>query len=124
MRFFLTLFHNKHNFIGRTYSSLGHTLENRAEIYFSNMDEYVVFHTKLPIKNFKLIIEFALNERHPLLSTLLPCGWSSLDFASGALHSELREGSPLFLTLPSHQRRVCFYSVSYTHLTLPTICSV
>lgn len=73
------------------------------------MDEYVVFHTKFPIKDFRFIIEFALNEKYPHLSVLQPCGWSTFGFANGALHSELHEGSPQFLPLPFYKRRVAFH---------------
>ena len=113
MRFFLTLFHNKHKFIGRTYSSIGDTIESKAGVYFCNLDEYVVFHTKFPIKDLKFVIEFAVNEKFPNLSKLESCGWCRFEFGNGALHSELCLGSPQFLTVPSYKRNIMFDVYSY-----------
>ena len=101
-----------------------------------NPDDYIGGFPNHPHRGFETVTYMiAGNMRHHDSAgnegLLRPGGVQWMTAGSGLIHSELpeqsdglMEGFQLWLNLPSHSKMIKPSSVSYTHLTLPTIYSV
>ena len=92
----VSLFNKNCEFLGRTYNSFRHPLSRNAGLYDTNVSEYVMFHTWLPIDTLEIIVELFIYDPSRHYDQPISAGWARLgeiqEYQPASV--QIREGIP------------------------------